>query len=461
MHNDSGHWFNLDHCRMKLILFLILFVASLDVYSASVTYDPALYIPNLRARQLPSLQKLLPSSGWTYGPIPGQSDVAKVVLPTNATYNYPGGSVSLPSTTTVNFPKAQLASSAAKVLKILPYVGTGIALYELYQSSFPTVTTQPDDSYTYTSTPSGWGACYAASRTWSGTTSSVCSQINSVVQMCYSVNGTPNPPTIVSGSNKGYCYVSPSTSPSYTLTYTGSTPTNSKKVGDMTETELSDLIKNSTIPASDLARSLITDHIQNKLDSNVTGFPSLDSPSSVSASPVTTPSYSDTPSTYIRPDGQSETTTKTHTDTVTPSTSGNTLSNIDNSYSWTTTTVTSVHNNTTNTTVTTTDTTSPAQDSKQNDLCQLHPDILACQKIAAVSDLPSTDLQTVDLFNFSLPTAPSGTCPTPLDRTLTGGLQVQMSYQPLCDAATALNPIIVGVFIILSIYVVTGATKRS
>lgn len=446
--------------KIKVIIAFLLILISAEAYSSfTIIPDPVASIPGIRVGTSSAFSKLLDPTLWTVGTNPGQLDAAVARIPSTSKYNYPGGVVDLPQTVTSTFPKAQLAASAAKVLKILPYVGTGIALYELYQSEFPNSPPISDpnyDGYVEHFTQS----CAGPASNVLGTIAIV-SAYNSRCSKWASPCGLTSTCSASYNSPGKYNFTLNGTTSVQQLSLAQSTDFPKKLVKDMTESELSSLIQNSSAPSTQLAKSLVKDQIQNNLAPSQTGFPSPSTESTVTASPVTTPSYTDSPSTYVRPDGQSETTTKTHTDTVTPHPSGTTLSNIDNTYDSTTTTITNVTNNTTNTTTTTTTTTNPTQDTKQNDLCQLYPEILACSKLNNPTIPPSGTLETRDLFDFSAPLSSSGSCPSDLTATLISGqLPITLSYQPLCQFGTSLKPIVLALFIISSIYVLTGSSRK-
>lgn len=148
-----------------------------------------------------------------------------------------------------------------------------------------------------------------------------------------------------------------------------------------------------------------------------------DSPSLIPSSTVSGPATSPGESvTTTNPDGTTKTTATT-------------VNNTYNGPNITQTTVTVTNNNGSVTTTTTNNTETP-----ESDLCKLHPDILACQKLG---DIPTGDALPKDTKNIDFTAVQfqtSASCPSPLQLaySLVGrSFEIVLSFQPLCDAATA------------------------
>lgn len=99
---------------------------------------------------------------------------------------------------------------------------------------------------------------------------------------------------------------------------------------------------------------------------------------------------------------------------------------------------------------------------QNEDFCVLHPEALACWE---KGDAPDSDLQT-DQRNISL-TPDSGwgasgaTCPADLIHTTRAGVQVKMSWQPLCQMANTFRPIVVGMAWLSAIIIFLGISRRA
>ena len=90
------------------------------------------------------------------------------------------------------------------------------------------------------------------------------------------------------------------------------------------------------------------------------------------------------------------------------------------------------------------DTEKPA--TEETDLCKLHPDILACVKVAKPGELEPTPVPN-DLKNLQItpdqgwgPSA--GTCPAPKTAQVMG-VALEMPFTMLCDFASAIKPLFI------------------
>lgn len=86
------------------------------------------------------------------------------------------------------------------------------------------------------------------------------------------------------------------------------------------------------------------------------------------------------------------------------------------------------------------DTAEPVPPPKMPDICDENPDIAACAK---QGDVPAPDVIPTHTINFSTVFSPiggTGSCPADVTTTRFG---ITWSYQPICDFASAIRPIVV------------------
>lgn len=77
------------------------------------------------------------------------------------------------------------------------------------------------------------------------------------------------------------------------------------------------------------------------------------------------------------------------------------------------------------------------------DLCKEHPEIVACQTLGEAPVEPVIPQQTVNVFLGADPV--SGTCPADIMVPMPMGLgSTPLSWQPICDGATGIRPIVLG-----------------
>ncbi|MEE9326529.1 MAG: virulence factor TspB C-terminal domain-related protein [Cocleimonas sp.] len=96
--------------------------------------------------------------------------------------------------------------------------------------------------------------------------------------------------------------------------------------------------------------------------------------------------------------------------------------------------------------------------------CDDYPNALGCLNVG--NDLPETpEVETYEVpfevEQFVL--ANNAECPAPVTFTLSpflGGKTYELTYQPVCDFATAISVIIIGIGLLLSFYIVSGSVKQ-
>lgn len=92
----------------------------------------------------------------------------------------------------------------------------------------------------------------------------------------------------------------------------------------------------------------------------------------------------------------------------------------------------------------------PSKDPKSEDrtpgLCDLFPDILACQKLDAVKPVavPNKNLATPLTKDSGFGTSSGASCPATRTIALKHG-STEMSYQPYCDFATGIRPVVIAI----------------
>jgi len=176
------------------------------------------------------------------------------------------------------------------------------------------------------------------------------------------------------------------------------------------------------------------------------------SPVTVSGSPVTVPQVTTGVKIIPNADGSTSTETTKQTTTFTPSKTGSTVADADIIAKESTVTTITTVNNTTNNTTTTTNTTTPpgAADTPESDLCKLHPDALACQKLGDIPTqevIPNEDKQ-VNLTPDTGWGASDAACPAPRVMTLQGR-SIPFEFDLYCQFARGVRPLFIG-FVFLS-----------
>lgn len=109
----------------------------------------------------------------------------------------------------------------------------------------------------------------------------------------------------------------------------------------------------------------------------------------------------------------------------------------------------------------------PAQDvpsgsEERSDLCRDHPEILACQEMGEAEDVDlETDERQISIQAQAGWGASTGSCPADLTETLHSGLVVRFSWSPVCQAATALRPLVIGMAWLSAVLVAVAITRRA
>lgn len=378
-----------------------------------------------------------------------------------------GAANSLPATIATTVPRSRVATAAAAVLKRSPYGVAALALYPLvssYLSSDGQTLTQqgaPTD-------PTGLGFCNFAGgqRTYAQCYSMSQSGINGfygfvwsagagLYYACgYSCYAGWTPPS------SGQC-----TSPATWNATTGKCVPSST-ISNPTEAQLGTAIQNSATPSHDLFVAEMQDILANRggnIDFGSEVIPKTQ-PASISASPVTTPQETVSTTTSPNPDGSTTTTTKKEQTTATPVPKGSTVGDIGVDWQTSTTSTQTAHNNSTGvdavTTTTTNDGTSTTKQQSESDLCKLHPEIAACAQLGTnPSDTPPAVTSQPLNVNLSLPSSVAGSCPADYTRTLTGGKVLSWTWQPACDFASGVRPVVLAMAFLAAAYIVSGSVR--
>ena len=94
---------------------------------------------------------------------------------------------------------------------------------------------------------------------------------------------------------------------------------------------------------------------------------------------------------------------------------------------------------------------------EETDFCDLHPDSLACIQTGEAEDI---DLEKRDVGQVITPVPiGAGSCPAPRVLSTRAGA-LTFSYQPICDFATLINPVVVALAWLLAGYILLGAVKN-
>lgn len=96
----------------------------------------------------------------------------------------------------------------------------------------------------------------------------------------------------------------------------------------------------------------------------------------------------------------------------------------------------------------------------QSSLCEKHPDIAACAKM---DEVEPEDVHNEQKELSITPTTGwetgAGTCPAPVTRQV-AGLTLEMEWQPFCDLATGIRPVVVALAWIAAAMMVIGVARR-
>lgn len=93
-------------------------------------------------------------------------------------------------------------------------------------------------------------------------------------------------------------------------------------------------------------------------------------------------------------------------------------------------------------------------------LCEEHPNILACLDVGDPDEPPEPEEYIVP-FDFQVHSFTSNeSCPAPISFHVDlDNSDHELSYQPLCDGAVMINPIVVAIGIILAFYIVSDSVR--
>lgn len=84
----------------------------------------------------------------------------------------------------------------------------------------------------------------------------------------------------------------------------------------------------------------------------------------------------------------------------------------------------------------------PGEGVAGDNLCEAYPDIIACAKFGEAEPAPALPESTVSLdFDPVTMTGEDGSCPAPIELPMFGGTYA-LSWQPICDFATGVRPVI-------------------
>jgi hypothetical protein len=343
-------------------------------------------------------------------------------------------------------PAAQATGKLAVALaKVAGPVGVAVAAYDLFQAvQGYNVKYKPEDSSLEVTkvtqtveteyTISSWGV------KWAGTPVAAADLYAAVG---YSHLGAG---TTVTGCSETHCYFS---HPAYGYLGRESFVSRSVPGGKITESSERELMSQidaameTGIPSGIVERTIkagLEAGIPLEIDESLT---QLSGPATTSSPKVTT---------KTNPDGTVETTTDKSNITY----QGNNI-NVTNS-----STVTN-HNPVTNTTTTSTTTTvNPDLPPETPGLCDLYPDILACQK-PVLGELAPVDLKNTTrnlMITKDSGWGPTGgACPAPRTAVIMGK-SISMPFTILCDFANMINPILIGFAYLSAALAFLGIGKR-
>jgi hypothetical protein len=332
--------------------------------------------------------------------------------------------------------QSSLAAAAIKLGKLLPVLGTGVALYEMWKEYGITAEKQSDGSVRYSKKePGGQTLDFSSLAQYSGPCSSAY-------------------------PDKGGCRLRTQSHGQLETTYCGGWQTGAGTCGEMgaggvmgsyvyaalwipyaAGPEVDKLLTEAEAEAEAASRStskgpaVATAALVSGLPLSLSD-PKVSGPSSIA--------------------GPSKTTTKSDGSTSTQSTKFD-CTYVSDQYTCTQTdtTVDKTTDNGTDTTKTSTTTTDPVP---QDDLCMLHPDILACQKLGDAPDAGklSNTQKAVEVVAATF--AGSEQCPAAIQFTAFAK-PYTISYQPLCDRLAQIKALVLAIAAVLAAYILADSFK--
>lgn len=96
----------------------------------------------------------------------------------------------------------------------------------------------------------------------------------------------------------------------------------------------------------------------------------------------------------------------------------------------------------------------------ERDLCEKHPDILACQKLDEPEDPGKLKVQEVD-FNFQPESgfAGSASCPAPMSFNVHGNI-INISWQPFCNSLDMIKPFLLAMAWLSAAFIMLGTRRE-
>ena len=94
------------------------------------------------------------------------------------------------------------------------------------------------------------------------------------------------------------------------------------------------------------------------------------------------------------------------------------------------------------------------------DVCKANPDILACQKYGEIKEPPKLEEQRIPMSFQPYGSSRGGSCPAPRQASFFGR-SLTISYQPICDFATMIRPLIIALAYFSAALIFVGAARRN
>lgn len=93
--------------------------------------------------------------------------------------------------------------------------------------------------------------------------------------------------------------------------------------------------------------------------------------------------------------------------------------------------------------------------------CDKYPDSLGCSVIGDVPEFEPLETKEIDMSSIVLRELPSdNSCPAPLYFTV-GGKTIPISFEPICEYASAFKPLVIAVAWLSTAFIIVGARKDS
>lgn len=101
---------------------------------------------------------------------------------------------------------------------------------------------------------------------------------------------------------------------------------------------------------------------------------------------------------------------------------------------------------------------------EQTDFCKQNPEALACAKLGEPEDVDPVEERNKDVAAITPASGfgpSSASCPADITKTLKSGVTIVQSWQPVCQYASGIRPVVVGVAWLIAAMIFIGVTRKN